>query len=156
MRETHPVFYRQDQTEDIPKGDHDIAKKDDAAVDLRTQKARDCTEQHMYMPSPAQYAHTWPWALLPDQVHLILLSVVDFQDGLHARRWASDNQLSASYFFGMRKKLVLQVVADPLFDDDIVRILLCWKLALSLRENGSQTYRVIIPRKRIDVERFRK
>jgi hypothetical protein len=110
----------------------------------------------MYMPSPAQDAHTWPWALLPDQVHLILLSVVDFQDGLHARRWASDNQLSASYFFGMRKKLVLKVVADPLFDDDIVRILLCWKLALSLRENGSQTYRVIIPRKRIDVERFRK
>jgi hypothetical protein len=120
------------------------------------QKSTNCTEQHTYMPSPAQYAHTWPWTLLPDQVHLILLSVIDFQDCLHARRRASDNQLSASYFFGMRKKLVLKVVADPLFDNNIVSILLRWKLALSLREHGSQTYRVIIPRKRIDVERFRK
>jgi len=61
-------------------------------------------------------------AFLPDQEHLVLVAVVDFQFG-HGVGGLSDD-LTLAYASGVGEKLLLEVLGDPLFDNDEVGIVL--------------------------------
>lgn len=61
-------------------------------------------------------------ALLPHEVHLVLLSVVDFQLR-HGRRGLGD-EFSIAEASRVLEELFLQVLGDIVLDDDVVAVLL--------------------------------
>lgn len=77
--------------------------------------------------------------LLPNQEHLILFPVVDLQNGLFLN--GRLDELPRLDFLRMRKKLVLKVVADILFDEDIITVILQEILALSNYNSGKAPLR---------------
>lgn len=67
-------------------------------------------------------AHAAPGALLPDQEHLVFVTVIDSQLG-HRMGCLSDN-LVLAYTPSVSEELFLVILADPLFDDQVVGVML--------------------------------
>jgi hypothetical protein len=66
-----------------------------------------------------------PGALLPDQEHLVLLFVVDPEFGHGVRGFRDNLAVTAlAKASGVSEELFLEILCDPLFDDDEVGIVL--------------------------------
>jgi hypothetical protein len=65
---------------------------------------------------------TWSSVLLPNQVHLVLLLVIDLQD-CRLLNWPF-NEFSRSDFLRVGKKLVLELITDVFLDQDVITVFL--------------------------------
>lgn len=75
----------------------------------------------IYIPQQScEDPRTTARALLPHKVHLVLMPVVDLQ--LRQRAGILRDQSTVAQTSGVRKKLILEVLGDPLLDDDVVGV----------------------------------
>jgi hypothetical protein len=71
--------------------------------------------------------------LLADQIHLVLLAVVDLEFG--QRGGGLGDQLALAEASGVREQFLLELLGDPLFYDDVVAVALERMLRLVMRPN---------------------
>jgi hypothetical protein len=97
----------------------------------------------------------WTGVLLPDQIHFVPPFVVDLQDRLlmDGSGGTGNHQPSTPEFLGVREKLVLQVVTDVFFDENVVGIILSKRVSHGSWNRLEETY-VVSPRQPIDLECF--
>jgi hypothetical protein len=65
---------------------------------------------------------TTPGALLPNQEHLLLVAVIDLEFGQRVGGLSDD--LALANASGVGEELLLEVLSDPLFDNDEVGVVL--------------------------------